>query len=247
MYLVLCAPEDSAAKWACESMRTCGLEPVELVTSDQLAYGRLWEHRIGRGPTTVRVELGDGRSIRAEDVSGGLNRLVMAPMDLVRLGRGADREYATQELSSFYLSWLHALPAMMVGRPEPGGYCGRWRHISEWAALAHRAGLRAPVYRQSASSTCSGTAWTLAPSGMETELAIACKGKLFGMTLPDDMASGCLRLAELAESDLLGVHLFRGQDGLWNFATATPCPDFRSAGMPMIEHLICVWTKGDVE
>ena len=56
-----------------------GLSPVEFVTTEQLAYSRIWEHRVGEEKASVRIVLGDGRTIWSDRVCGVLNRLVAAP------------------------------------------------------------------------------------------------------------------------------------------------------------------------
>jgi hypothetical protein len=121
MYLVLCSPEDQSAHWAHECLVAKGFAPVEFVTTEQLAYSRLCEHRVGEDEASARIVLGDGRTIWSDRVTGVLNRLVAVPSQLVNFARDADREYA-KELSSFYLSWLQALPGVVINRPEPQGF-----------------------------------------------------------------------------------------------------------------------------
>ena len=70
-----------------------------------------------------------------------LNRLIAPPETLVAQSVPGDREYAHQELTALYLSWLNAIPAPVLNRPTPQGLAGRWRHASEWAVAADEAGL----------------------------------------------------------------------------------------------------------
>jgi hypothetical protein len=214
---------------------------LELLTSEQLAYG-IWEHRVGEETPYVRMMLADGRIIFSEQVNGVLNRLPATPQQVVNLAQGADREYALQELTSFYLSWLQALPGRVINRPEPQGFCGRWRHTSEWALLAQQAGLASPVYRQSIDDDPNSGYRSLAPAGAKLETAVALAGKLFGMTLPSAATEACLRLAELAGTELLGLSLFQAQNGEWNFAGATPYPDFSGCGDELIAHMAHIFS-----
>ena len=246
MYLVLCSPEDQSAQWAYEGLVAKGLAPVEFVTTEQLAYSRLWDHRVGEDKASVRIVLGDGRTIWSNRVCGVLNRLVAAPTQLVNFARSADREYAMQELSSFYLSWLQALPGVVINRPEPQGFCGRWRHSSEWAVLALRAGLPAPPYRQIVEDDPAQGYRSLAPKNAKLGTVIALEGKLFGTEVPEVTANACLRLAQLAENDLLGIMLFQEANGVWKFAAATPYPDFKDAGPELIEHMAAVFAAKGV-
>src|SRR5262245_39541024 len=60
---------------------------------------------------------------------------------------GPSREYASQELAAFCLSWLYALPSPVINRATPQGLAGQWRHRSEWLWLAAHAGLPTSLYR----------------------------------------------------------------------------------------------------
>jgi hypothetical protein len=77
-----------------------------------------------------------------------LNRLVSVPDEMLRPAHPQDRDYVTQELTAFFLSWLYSLPPPVLNRPAPHGLCGSWRHRSQWVWLAARAGLPTPSYRQ---------------------------------------------------------------------------------------------------
>lgn len=241
MYLVLCSAADKSARWAYEGLRKRGVKPLELITSEELAYSRLWEHRVGEETPSIKIVLADGRTVSSGEVSGVLNRLLSAPKTLVNFAQGGDRDYALQELTSFYLSWLETLKGEVINRPEPQGFCGRWRHNSEWAILAQRAGLPAPPYRQCADDDPANGYGGLAPKNAKLQTVVVLKGKLFGATMPQKIESACLRFAALAENDLLGVSLFEAGEREWNFAMATPYPDLISGGEELISHLSKIW------
>jgi len=245
MFLVLCSSNDYAARWAFEGLGQLGVAPLELITSEDLAYSRFWEHRVGTASTSVRLSLPNGRAICSSRVAGVLNRLLSAPQELVNHARPNDRDYASQELSSFYLSWLRALPGIVINRPTPQGFCGRWRHTSEWALLAQQAGLPAPPFRQTVQHEPEHGFRSLAPRGAPVESVIVLHGKVFGPALPEDTLLACRRFAALAESELLGIDLFRTNDGRWNFATATPYPELTRGGQPLLSHLAQVFTQGE--
>jgi hypothetical protein len=244
MFLVLCSSNDYAARWAFEGLGHLGVAPLELITSEDLAYSRFWEHRVGTASTSVRLSLPDGRTICSSGVTGALNRLLSAPQELVNHARPNDRDYAAQELSSFYLSWLRALPGTVINRPTPQGFCGRWRHTSEWALLAQRAGLPAPPFRQTIHNEPEHGFRSLAPQGASVESAIVLDGKVFGPALPEGIVQACCRFAILAESELLGIDVFRANDGRWNFAAATPYPELSCGGQPLLAQLAQVFAQG---
>lgn len=245
MFLVLCSSNDHAARWAFDGLAQLGIAPIELITSEDLAYSRFWEHRVGVAPSSIRIGLPDGRTISSSCVTGVLNRLLSAPQELVNCAQPADRDYATQELSSFYLSWLRALPGTVINRPTPQGFCGRWRHASEWSFLARRAGLPAPSYKQTVDDQPEHGFHSFAPQGAQVESVIVLRGRVFGSSLPEETLAACSRFADLAESEILGIDLFRASDGRWNFSTATPYPELTLGGQPLLAHLANVFTHGE--
>ncbi len=244
MFLVLCSSNDYGARWAFTGLKNLGLAPVELVTSEELAYSRFWEHRVGVASASVRLTLPDGRIICSSGVSGVLNRLLWAPQELVNYARPVDRDYASQELSSFYLSWLSALPGKVINRPTPQGFCGPWRHTSEWALLAQRAGLPAPPFRQTTQHEPEQGYRSLAPQDVPVESVVVLGGDVFGTALPEDTLGACRRFAALAGDPLLGIDLFRAKDGRWNFATATPYPELTRGGEALLMRLAQIFTEG---
>ena len=222
--------------WAHARLRDVGLAPLEVVTAASLALAKSWEHRLGADGVQLKVELEDGRVLRSSHIKGVLNRLASSPQYVIDRAVAEDREYAGGELSAFYLSWLNALPGV-INRPTPQGLPGSWRHASEWAVLAARAGLITAPYRQSSASHPEDGFLSLAPSGEPVLSVIVLRGKLYGSAVPSAVGHACRKLAESADTDLLGVDLFdAGNDGLM-FAHATPFPDLTLGGEELIKGL----------
>jgi hypothetical protein len=217
MWLVLCDRSDLPALWAFRGLAARGLKPLELVTSEALAYALCWEHRISSDGGSVAVELGDGRRIDGAEVHGVLNRLVAIPDHHLRRAAESDREYAAHELHAFFVSWLAALPCRVVNRATPQGLCGGWRNRSEWLALAAAAGLPTVPLRLSDETSDN----RLAPP-VRTVLVVG--GQPF--EAPATLRSGCARFAELAGADVFGVEL--AASGL--VSGGTPLPDLRLGG-----------------
>jgi hypothetical protein len=234
VYLVLCHPYDAAAIWAHGALGAAVDGRVELVLSSELARAVRWRHRVtAGGGLDLCVELDDGRELRSSEVHGVLNRLMSAPLEVVAAGDSDDAEYATAELVAFYMSWLNAF-GVTINRPTPLGLCGAWRHGSEWAVLAARAGLDAPDYRQSDDDPPEHGFGSLAPPGAALTSVLELRGELFGPALAGDVAEACVRLAELSGTDLLGIDLCAPASGAPALAYATPWPDLRRGGAPLI-------------
>jgi hypothetical protein len=239
MWLVLCASSDLSAIWAYEGLRQRGLDPIRLITTEEFDYGVRWEHRVGAGGAGVHFTLADGTLIRSSDLRGVLNRIVYVPAGNLLLIQPSDRDYVQEELGAFFLSWLHALPGPMLNRPSPQGLSGQWRHASEWLCLAAQAGLPAATYRQSSHDLGQGrsTATSVVPPGTPVRTILVIDGHLAGPPAPAHILEGCLRLAALAKTELLGVEFTVEAGGRWTFVGATTHPDLRPGGERLLDLL----------
>ncbi len=241
MWLIACNPGDVAALWAARRLAERGLAPLEVVSAEALAYSLRVEHRLGAGPPSVRLELADGRRVASDEVRGFLNRLTYPPMDHLGVAPEAERDYAIQEVSAFFLSWLTGMPGPVLNRPVPFGLAGPNLDPLQWLALAARAGLPTPA-RRATSRRQHGAepAGWVAPA---SSVVVAC-GALYGTPLPATTAESCLRLAGLSGTDILGVELRRDAGGQLEFAAAQPLPDLRIGGEPLIDGLAAALAPG---
>ena len=237
MWLILCSREDVSALWAYQGLRARGLLPLELVTAEMLSYRAGWDHRVGASGASISITLADGRVIRNDSVRGTLNRLTHVP--LRHLAGAPDYDYVTQEYTAFFMSWLYALPQPVLNRADAQGLCGAWRHISEWVSLAAAAGLPTPAYRQTSHDQIDEALQLrrLFPTGTPITSAIVVGRRVVGPPLPPEIRAGCLRLAQLSQTQLLGVEFVTGANS-WTFAGATPMPDLRLGGEPLIDALL---------
>jgi hypothetical protein len=205
------------------------LSPVFLVTAECLASATKWEHRLGTGGPYTKLHLDDGRIFTSSEIRGVLNRLAFAPESAVGLPVDDDRDYAGMEFGAFYLSWLYALPRV-INRPTPQGLCGRWRHPSEWALLAAKAGFQTQAYRSSVSGD------QVDPAGGLFHL-IVLRGIPYGAAVPKEQREACRNLALSTGTDLLGIDISRAGNGALVFAHATPFPDLTVGGHDLIQGL----------
>ncbi len=246
MWLVLCASDDGAAFWAYRGLRSLGLEPLELVTAEVLAISLRWEHLVGAGSLRANVDLADGRKIRGEAVSGVLNRLVYEPSLPLRNVRVADRSYAASEFAAFCLSWLSAFPGLMLNRPTPQGLSGRWRSMTEWAYLSAQAGLPTPDHSLGGIDVGGGLRndgrLLTAPEPVRTVIVIG--ENPVEDSAPACIREGCIRLAALSKTNLLGVEFADGPAGPWTFVGATLQPDLRLGGDALLDALFKVFRDG---
>jgi hypothetical protein len=172
------------------------------------------------------------------NINGVLNRVTHVPLQ--HLASAPDYQYATQEYTAFFMSWLYALPAPIYNTPDALGLCGAWRHISEWVTLAAAAGLPTPDYRQTSNDQINETieARRLLPVGTPSINIIVVGRHVFGPTVSTGIREGCLELARLSRTQLLGIELaFDASLNSWAFASATPMPDLRMGGELFLDAL----------
>lgn len=236
MYLVLCDRDDLPALWAWRELRQ-RMSDVELVTSEALAYAARWDHRVDSSHTSTTVTLGDGRVIRAHEVQGTINRLLMLPCAHLR-AVAADREYAATELLAFFASWLHALPKPVLNPASPSGLSGgaQWRDYSEWLLLAAESGLVVAPYVESETTDADAIVTALAQPRRDTRTLIVIGDEVVGPTRPDHVAAGCIALARRTNLGILGVDF----DEKWVFRCVTVMPDLRVGGRDAIDALVTV-------
>jgi hypothetical protein len=232
MWLIACHPGDEAALWVARGLRSRGLDPVEVVSAESLACSTAIEHRLGAGEPSVRIEVADGRTISSDRVRGMLNRIVHPPMGHLAVSHEEEREYAMQEVSALFLSWLTAMPGPVLNRPVPFALSGPSLDSLQWHALAARAGLPVPAVRVPDDQNGHGARWVIP----DCNVVVAC-GAVFGAAPPGAASEACLRLAELSGADVLGVELHLNGGGEWRFAGAHPMPDLRVGGEELVDHL----------
>jgi hypothetical protein len=246
MWLVLCPSTDVAALWAYEGLKSRGLTPLELVCAEELACSLQWNHRVSSSGTRTNIALADGRTITHDAVRGVLNRLAYLPQEHLALGDSSDRDYAQQELTAFYLSWLYAMPRPMLNVPTAQGLCGAWRHISEWVWLAGKAGLPTIPYRQSSfdRSNEEQARGNLTSAQVLKNTVFVVNEQVVGASPPEHIMEGCRRLAELSGTGLLAIEFMADETSSWTFAGATSLPDLRLGGDPLLDLMASVFQKG---
>ncbi|MDJ0863142.1 MAG: hypothetical protein QNK18_05210 [Gammaproteobacteria bacterium] len=244
MWLVLADSADVPARWAYEGLGRRGLEPLEFIEVKLMSPDARWAHRLGCEGISLDLLLPDGRRIRSQEICGALNRIQSAPMESFARGSSEDRDYASQEFHALFMSWLHALPGQVLNRSSPQGLAGAWRGLSEWVWLAGRAGLPCPDYVESASGGRGKPVYpSLGALSGSRRSVITVAGRVVGHQVPAGVAAACGRLSELARTPLLGIDLTEVPERGLVFAGASPWPDLRLGGEPLLDALAEALTK----
>ena len=231
MILVLCEETDLSAQWAARAFRRRGC-PVTLLTGADLAGAIKWKHTIGQAGADCEIRLANGACLRGGDTRGVLNRLSSVPAFWLRRYGGADRDYATQEMHAFYLSWLHALPGPVLNPPTPQGLCGNWRHASAWTWLAVQAGLPACPFRRSSSDDLDA-ADKVAPAA--AQLYVVDRRVVGPSFLVGPYEEACVRLAKSAGAPMIGINFAPEASGVWQMTGASILPDLIDGGQPLAD------------
>jgi len=242
MWLVLSSANDISARWAYHGLKKRGLDPLEMVYAEALPFSLSWEHRVSADGAVIKLRLPDERLIEGGSIRGAINRLIAVPS--LQVAHSPDGEYATQEFSALFLSWLYALPGPVINRATPQGLCGQWRHLSEWVWLASRAGLPVASYKQSSRDLINEAVIErrLFPMGTPTRTVIVINGAVCGEGVPDIIREGCARLSQLSGTALLGLEFVQRSDENWVFAAASPMPDMRYGGEELLDRLASILT-----
>jgi hypothetical protein len=241
-WLVLCEWRDDPARWVHDQLREHTSQTVELVTDADLV-GAQWDQRIDDDGVSTEIRLADGRTLAGRAIRGTLNRLTHASPALTGMLAPADREYGYAEISALLLSWLASLDGPVLNPPTTRGMNGAWRSGVEWSELAAEAGLdcvplRADSRTEGMASDRDGwEAWP--PYAPVREDAIVVSEHVFSARgLDRETRDACRRLAELTASPVLGL-VFESAPtaGRPRLRGATPLPDLRAAGTPLVSAL----------
>lgn len=240
MWLALCDTRDAAALWAIAGLRRRGLSPLIAVTPGALVLSRRLAHEIRDGRAHSRFTLPDGREVACDDVCGVLNRWRALPLEHLAGATTEDSRYAVQEIHAIVLSLLAGFGERAINAPTPQGLAGHERAPAEWTLLAGRAGLPTLPFRMTSDAPPSliagGQVASVVVLDDDVHLAAA------RLRLPTDLHPACVALRRLAGVRVLGVDLHRGSDDTWWFRGATPVPDWRIGGEPLLDGLLAALT-----
>lgn len=236
MWLILCERNDPVALWVYKGLNERGVAPLEIICPDTLVDNVIWEHRLEPDKITTDFTLSDGRKVTSSNIQGVINRFIDVGNEHLTFMPYAEQNYIMHEMTAFFISWLYSLPYPVLNRPTPQGLSGYSRHFSEWVWLAARAGLPTADYIYTDyHHPAIESGYTLPDCKI-----FVIDGHVAGESTPPGIQKGCLRLAELAKTALLEISFVVRPGGVWIFTGATPFPDLRYGGNPLLDILAMV-------
>jgi hypothetical protein len=181
------ASEDLAASWAPADVRC-------VRAADFCAPG--WSHFVAAPGRSGSIAIA-GSVIPEQEVTGVLTRTPwISGYELPQIDE-ADRDFVASEVSALLLSWLASRRCPVINRPMPSCLAGPpWGRL-QWLAAAAAAGLRLPTVE-------------IAKLGDAAVIVTVVGRECFGEAAPELRASS-LRLAALAQVELLDVHFDRAE------------------------------------
>jgi hypothetical protein len=203
--------EALAAQWSASGYVAGLLTPRDLATSG-------WRHYVdGKGPASSVIQ----RSvIKTERIIGVVTRMPSVfDNDLPEIVP-EDRTYVAAEMTAMLLSWLLALRCPVINRPTATCLAGPYWSTERWLMAARD--LQIPTLPFRRSIRIGKPPWTTPPAAGGVSLTVIGK-RVFGDASPE-LASRALKLAELADCDLLAATFDHpGPDA--HFVGAHLCPD----------------------
>jgi hypothetical protein len=235
VYCVFCQADDLPALWAYHGLKRKGLVPLEIFTPEALVFNRRLEHRLQASQTHTCIELVDGRVLVAEQVAGVLNRINRLPGEHFGAAAPEDRAYAVQEQQAVFLSWMYALPGVMINRPAPRGLSGDPRSPAEWAWLAVQAALPIRPFVQSEARTVESRV------DAQVHRLVILDGAVYGATglwCNQSIKDSIIHLSDMSGLRLFGLEFAINHASEPFFVSATLLPDLRLGGEPLLDALL---------
>ena len=235
MWLLICDAQDRAALWAARGLQARGLRPLRLVTPMELVCAEDLELRIVGAQVEASATLASGQRIQASRLRGCLNRCTAVDYPVLSHAAREERDYLRAEWDAVLLGWLGALAAAcprVINAAQPWALAGPTLSPLGWALAAQRAGLATPPAR------CGFAG----PEPLQPEPGEQLSAHvLLGAQSYPPAPAGCEpALRELRRSSglaLLGVTLGHRPGWPARFIAATPMPDLRVGGEPLLDAL----------
>ncbi len=246
MLVILCHPDDAPALWLDRELKAMDVKGTAVVSVEQLVYSRSITHVLTGSTEHGTIRLADGRVLRAEAITGLINRVRYVPTQHFGGASPADRDYAAAELHAFLLAWLNGIAGRVLNPARPLALGGGNDDLAAIRHYAAAAGLPTRAWHEStrggnggvrgagaADTPGAGLVTPVDAAATATHVVTVLDHRIFGSLVPADVQAGCRRLAVYLGSPLLQVAFSRSSAGGLQFAHATARVDFHLGGRPL--------------
>lgn len=229
MLLIICHYDDVACHWLYAQLKAINY-PVVIVSAEMLPFLRKWEQHIAGDNHSVIMELYDKTFFDNNNIDLVINRVQYIPVEHWRSAGIAEKEYAAQEMSAFYTSWLYGLGARIYNPPKGLGLSGIYYSQTEWMVLALKAGFDINAQILSSSFT-AGKSDINHDANLPLYSALIFDEAIFTQyNYPDILRAPALQLRQLAELPLFEYRFQVSEKGKVIFISANSFPDFSAYG-----------------
>jgi len=187
-----------------------------LLTPDSLS-ARGWRHHVG-APESGELAIGVGGTLETVNVVGVYTRLSHVREEDLCCIVESDRAYVAAEMTSFLQAWLSELPCPVVNHPTPTCLSGPYWRRERWIHAA--AGLGIPVRAVDRNASAAAPDWPCTGA-----IAVTVVGDRWFGRVDDLVATHALRLARLAEAEVLQAFFETDTDAGARFIGADLWPD----------------------
>lgn len=142
MVLLVCHPYDEATMCLYDYCKKKGLKDIMHINADVLTSSFYWRYAVNSFDNDdLEIKLYNGKTVDVKNVSIFFNRIQYVHMGMWDRAEKGEKDYATQEFYSFFLSWLHSFGRKIVNKPTPGDLSGVHRHKAIWRYMAQEFGI----------------------------------------------------------------------------------------------------------
>ncbi|NSL86793.1 hypothetical protein ECE50_008125 [Chitinophaga sp. Mgbs1] len=226
MNLFLCHHYDASALYVYNRFRRWGLTSLYIITPEELLTARKWQHLVATDKVSTAVTLQNGLHIDFYEVNRIFNRLQLLEHPFWKKAPLQENEFAHQELTSFYLSWLYSLNSKVFNRPSAMGLSGNYLTPLQWKDIALKTGMAVSPDMPDMQT----------PTPYQRQL-IVFQQKVYGPFISKQINTACIQLAQQTGHELLSFSFRQDENGKWLFHNASSFPDLTTGGDALLKHI----------
>jgi hypothetical protein len=217
MNIVICHPADYPAIAFYRYCNSLKKGSFDLINADVLTCAFKWNFTLkNEGNTGLEILLHNGKTLSLKSTGSVFNRMQYVNLGMWNYAKPEEKDYITQELYSFFVSWLFSFKGRITNIPSPQSLFGAHLEPIAWRKSAADLGINVKE-----TLSCETEA------GRERKklkkYAYVIGNKTCGYIPPNTAPESLTALALENNVDFLEVE-FESSKGEWEFVNATSLP-----------------------